>query len=329
MTRTVKKSVSPLQESFTFLLETNDEWKVRPPFDPKQLFRLAAEGIFLGTSSWKYRGWEGVIYKGHYANEAHFQRVALREYTSYFPSVGVDFTYFLWPQKDMMSFLVESTPDNFRLCPKVTKRITMDRFPNLPIHGKWAGQKNPDYLRVDLFLEQFYPAIKILAPRMGVLLFEFSGPEKEDFPAIEAFFSKIPRDFPMAIEVRNPEIVTEDFYRLLRDLKLVPAFSSWTRMPSIREQWAIYRKSGGENDSGPIVGLGFLKPGRHYDEAVRLFQPYDGIKDPVPAVRNDLVNLAAFGRQSNRKTFILINNRLEGSAPFTIGSLAELLQSAH
>src|SRR3989344_847993 len=105
---------SDSQESFSFMQAPRTGSAPRPPFDPKELFRLAAQGLFIGTSSWKYRGWEGLLYhQGGYASEAQFQRASLRDYTSYLPCVGVDFTYYAWPMTDMMAYLVDSTPENF------------------------------------------------------------------------------------------------------------------------------------------------------------------------------------------------------------------------
>ena len=47
---------------------------------------LAAQGVYIGTSSWKYRGWCGMLYdparyeyRGRFA-EARFKRDCLREY---------------------------------------------------------------------------------------------------------------------------------------------------------------------------------------------------------------------------------------------------------
>jgi uncharacterized protein YecE (DUF72 family) len=314
-----------LQESFSFMQEGVPAGPVRPPFDPRELFRLAAQGIFLGTSSWKYRGWEGLIYRGGYASEAQFQRVSLREYTSYFPCVGVDFTYYAWPMADMMAYLVESTPENFRMCPKVTKRITLSSFPELPAYGKWAGKKNPDYLSSDLFREQFYEPIRRLQGRLGAVIFEFSGPLAEDLPRIRTFFAEIPRDLPYAVEIRNPDLVRPDFYALLKELGVAPAFSLWTRMPPIGQQWAAATEGGGLGDGLPLVVLGLLRPGRTYEEAVSAFQPYNETKDIYLEGRKELAWLGFSAMQQGRKAFILVNNRLEGSAPCSAGAVAELI----
>jgi len=315
-----------LQESFSFMEGPKGD-PVKPPFDPVEMFRFAARGLYLGTSSWKYRGWEGMIYRGGYSSEAQFQRASLREYTAAFPCVGVDFTYFSWPMADMMAYLVESTPENFRLCPKVTKRITMSAFPNLPAYGKWAGQKNPDYLNIEAFQHKFLEPIRTLKDRIGLIQFEFSGPEEDELERMKEFFEKIPRDLPMAVEIRNPALVTPSFYRFLIDLNLSPAFSSWTKMPSIGEQWATYLQAGGDRDRSPFLGLGILRPGRAYEEAVQLFQPYQEIRDIYPEGTEQLAELGVWAMKKGRKAYILINNRLEGSAPYTLGRIVDRIKA--
>jgi uncharacterized protein YecE (DUF72 family) len=319
---------SPLQESFHFMQVPSGGAPVKPPFDPKVLFRLAAQGLFIGTSSWKYRGWEGMIYQGGYASEAQFQRVSLREYTSYFPTVGVDFTYFAWPMREMMAYLLESTPENFRLCPKVTKRITMSSFPNLPAYGKWAGQKNPDFLNAELFQDQFYEPISLLKGRLGVVLFEFHGPEVEDLRLFERFFASIPRDISYAVEIRNPELVQTSAYELLAKLNLAPVFSVWTKMPSLAEQWQAFLPALPLLDSNlPFVGLGLLKPGRSYDEAVQLFQPFQKRQEPCEQEIRAMAMLGDEAQKLGRKAFFLLNNRLEGSAPHSVGALLDSLST--
>ncbi|RZA03385.1 MAG: DUF72 domain-containing protein [Proteobacteria bacterium] len=314
---------NPLQEAFDFQARTGAAPK--PPFDPRELFHLAARGVYLGTSSWKYRGWEGLIYQGGYSSEAQFQRASLREYTSYFPCVGVDFTYFAWPVPDMMAYLVESTPENFRLCPKVTKRITLSSFPDLPAYGKWAGKKNPDFLNADLFVDQFLKPIERLKGRLGIVLFEFSGPEEGELEDLRRFLRAIPRDFPYALEIRNPALVRPDFYRLLNEEGVSPAFSLWTRMPSIAAQVEAYRAAGPAPADLPIAGLGLLKAGRTFEEAVRNFQPYREVGEEYPEGREDLAALGHLALETGRKAYLLVNNRLEGSAPHTVGALSRAL----
>jgi hypothetical protein len=66
-----------------------------------------------------------------------------------------------------------------------------------------------------------------------------------------------------------------------------------------------------------------LKPGRKYEEAVKTFQPYDKVKEKNPDARAAGKALVAEGKAAgpSRKTFIYVNNRLEGNALETIGAM--------
>ena len=67
-----------------------------------------------------------------------------------------------------------------------------------------------------------------------------------------------------------------------------------------------------------------LKPGRRYQEAVRMFSPYETLREPCESVRRGAAFLARHKRSIKpaSKTFIYVNNRLEGNALETIQSLA-------
>jgi uncharacterized protein YecE (DUF72 family) len=61
-----------------------------------RLSDLAAQNIFIGTSSWKYSGWRGIIYdeqryvyRGKFA-ESRFEKNCLSEYAEVFKTVCVD-----------------------------------------------------------------------------------------------------------------------------------------------------------------------------------------------------------------------------------------------
>jgi hypothetical protein len=66
-----------------------------------------------------------------------------------------------------------------------------------------------------------------------------------------------------------------------------------------------------------------LKPGRKYEESVKLFEPYDKLKEPNPDARAAGALLTKEGVEAGpkRKTFIFVNNRLEGNALETISAM--------
>jgi hypothetical protein len=92
-------------------------------------------------------------------------------------------------------------------------------------------------------------------------------------------------------------------------------------MPSINEQMAI---PASRTNPERIAARFLLKPGRKYEDAVKAFQPYDSTKEINDDARNAGASLVEEGKQNaRRKTFIYVNNRLEGNALATIAAILE------
>lgn len=99
---------------------------------------LAARGVFIGTSSWKYQGWLGQLYsparyeyRGKVA-KSRFERDCLAEYAEVFKTVCVDAAYYDFPRPDNLQKLADAVPNDFRFGFKVTDALTLKKFPNLP-----------------------------------------------------------------------------------------------------------------------------------------------------------------------------------------------------
>src|SRR5438309_10978436 len=97
--------------------------------------------------------------------------------------------------------------------------------------------------------------------------------------------------------------------------------NSWNEMPAIGEQlelpWTF--------PAGFTVARGLLRPGRAYADAVKLFEPYDRIRDPQPEVRLDLLRLLAEVMRRHMEALIVVNNRREANAPGPIRALGEVM----
>ena len=154
------------------------------PFDREAIKQraaeLAAKGVFIGTSSWKYEGWFGQLYtparyeyRGKVA-KTRFQRDCLSEYAEVFKTVCVDAAYYDFPRREYLQGLADQVPDDFRFGFKVTDALTIKRFPNLERFGPKAGQANQDFLNADLFATAFLKPCEDIRQKVGVLMFEFS-----------------------------------------------------------------------------------------------------------------------------------------------------------
>ena len=177
---------------------------------------LAAQGVYVGTSSWKYPGWCGMIYdpvryeyRGKFA-EARFKRNCLAEYAEVFKTVCVDAAYYAFPSQQYLEGMVNQTPDEFVFGLKVTDAITLKKFPNLSRFGARAGKPNENFLNAELFVKGFLGPCEAVRSAIGVLLFEFSrfGPGdyehgREFLADLDRFLGQLPAGWPYAVEMRN------------------------------------------------------------------------------------------------------------------------------
>ena len=122
--------------------------------------------------------------------------------------------------------------------------------------------------------------------------------------------------------MRNHKWLQPDYFACLARHGVTHVFNSWDAMPPVSEQMEL---PGSRTNPNLTAARFLLKPGRKYEEAVKTFQPYDKVKEPYPEARAAGAALIAEGRAAGpeHKTFIYVNNRLEGNAPETIEAFTE------
>jgi uncharacterized protein YecE (DUF72 family) len=299
-----------------------------------KLSELAAQGVFIGTSSWKYPGWRGTlyeearyIYRGKFA-ESRFEKNCLAEYAEFFKTVCVDAAYYTFPTVKSLEGLAAQVPADFQFGFKVTDAITLKKFPNQPRFGPRAGKPNDFFLNAGLFERAFLKPCESIRPHVGILMFEFSKFYRTDFEngrsfitALDAFLSKLPKGWPYGIEMRNHTWLVPEYFECLARHGVTHVYNSWTDMPPIEEQMAL---AGSETNPDLVAARFLLKPGRKYEEAVEAFKPYEQTKEVNSAARQAGAALIKEAKKkAKHKTLIYVNNRLEGNALQTIDAMLE------
>jgi uncharacterized protein YecE (DUF72 family) len=298
----------------------------------ERLARLAARGVYIGGSSWKYEGWLDTIYarqryltRGKFSKKL-FEDTCLSEYATVFPAVCGDFAFYQFPSVELWTKLFRQVPAGFRFGFKVPEQITVQRWPVQVRYGALAGLENPTFLDGTLFEQAFLRVLEPWRAQVGVLIFEFGTFRERSFAnaeefvrALDPFLARLPSGWRYAVEIRNVEFLAPVYFECLRAHNVSHVYNAWTRMPEIAEQMAIPESQTSET----IVARALLKRGRPYEDAVRAFSPYDRVQEVNETVRRGLRELIDVAIVDGRPAFIFVNNRLEGNSPGTIIAITD------
>lgn len=320
--------------------------RVRPAPPDDELVRLGRQlpsGVYLGTSSWSFPGWRGIVYGDSYS-ESTLAREGLAAYAQHplLRLAGIDRSFHQpLPARDFARY-ASQVPAGFRFVVKAPALVT-----DAVVRGERGApaQPNPRFLDAPTAAEQFVaPALEGLADRAGPLVFQLSPlpraqtADEAGHATIErlgAFLSALPRRIgpltPLyAVELRNPELLTPRFIRMLRDCGARLAISVHASMPAAARQSAALRALDAlpeEGDDwrlkGPLVVRWNLHSGFRYDDAKNRYAPFDRLIDPDIATRGTLVHLIHVALKSGQPSYIIANNKAEGSAPLSLIELAK------
>ena len=122
-----------------------------------RLQKLATQGIYLGTSSWKYPGWLGKLYtpERYFSRRKFspkkFERECLAEYAAVFPTVSGDFAFYQFPSTRTWKHTFDQVPEGYRFSLKIPEEVTVERYPvdmvfePNPFGHVWTAPARPAY----------------------------------------------------------------------------------------------------------------------------------------------------------------------------------------
>jgi uncharacterized protein YecE (DUF72 family) len=297
----------------------------------ERLRALAGEGVYFGTSSWKYEGWLGGIYtperyftRGKFSRKK-FEAECLAEYAETFPAVCGDFSFYQFPSESYWQRLFGSAAGRLQFGFKVPEEITVGTWPSHARYGARAGQANESFLDAGLFERAFARPLERYRERVGAVIFEFGTFSKSQYEGVapfvadlRGFLAQLPAGFRYGVEIRNREFLDVPYLECLREFNVAHVFNSWTRMPELGQQTAFAEAYTADF----VVSRALLRPGRAYEQAVKQFQPYERVQEPNEGARAALRELMERARRRGQLAFLFVNNRLEGHAPGTIEAVA-------
>ena len=308
-----------------------------------RLARRLPASVHLGTSSWSFPGWRGIVYAGAHS-ESQLAREGLAAYAQHplLRMVGIDRGYYQPVPAVELARYAQQVPNEFRFLVKAPALVT-DAVRRA--ERGMPTEANPQFLDAEIASAEFVqPALAGLGQRTGPLLFQLAPLPREllsgeaahaTIDRIGSFLSALPRTSggiePLyAIELRNPELLTPRFIRMLRATGVRLTIGVHARMPAAARQSAALRALDGDEAEGddwrlkgPLVVRWNLQSGFRYDDAKSRYAPFDRLIDADIATRGTLVHLVHVALKSHQPCYIVANNKAEGSAPLTLIELAK------
>lgn len=312
-----------------------------------RLGRLLPPSVYFGTSSWYFPGWRGLVWRDDPSitySESQLGRHGLRAYAAHplLRCAGIDRTFYQPLTTAEYERYAEQVPRDFRFLVKAPAMIT-----DAVMRGKRGEpvEPNPLFLDPAAALDHFVaPSIAGLRDHAGPLIFQLSPLPHDDVSGnagiatiekIAAMLTALPGRVgditPLyAVELRNAELLTPRLVRMLRECGARLCLGVHPRMPAAARQSAALRAMDAlaeEGDDwrlkGPLVARWTLGSALRYEEARARYAPFDRLIDPDIPTRGTLAHLIHVAIKSNQPSYIIANNKAEGSAPLTLIELAK------
>lgn len=289
--------------------------------------------IRLGTSSWFFPGWRGLVYDGTHPQVA-LSRKGLAAYAQIplLRTVSLDRTFYAPISTVDYSRYAGQVPEHFSFVVKAPALVCDALMRDEEGRGKVA---NPHFLDAAIATREFVvPCLEGLGDKAGPLVFQISPLPRslveEAVTLVDrlaAFFAALPQELggrrPLyALELRNAELLTPRLMRMLAAAGVRYCVGLHDRMPEVERQETALKALDGDTP-GDLVVRWNLHRGFLYKAAQQRYDPFDKLVDEDPETRRVLARMTAQAFKAKRRVWITANNKAEGSAPLSLLKLAE------
>jgi len=309
------------------------------PGDLAATARKLPPELRLGTSSWSFPGWAGIVWgEGAAVSEARLAREGLAVYARHplLRAVGLDRTYYAPLAADEYARYASQVPEDFGFLVKALRDCTWPDAPSGAAPGS-APSANPRFLDAAFATDAVVgPILEGLGAKAGPLLFQFPpldlaalGGATRFAARLRKFLGMLPAGPLYAVEIRNRDLLGTAYREALASAGAVHCFNVHTTMPDVEAQEeAMGIASGTGTSSGSprppaLVVRWMLGGGRGYEAARDRYAPFDRLVDEDLRARDSIAGLCFHALRAGRSAFVIANNKAEGSAPLTVFKLAE------
>ena len=175
--------------------------------------------VHIGTSGWSYADWVGPFYPAGTPPGDYLAR-----YAQHFDVVEVDSTYYRPPGRQMVQNWAGRTPAHFRFALKAPGEITHKKV----LHD------------CDAEMEVLLEALEPLRAKTLCVLWQFGYFNRKAFASATPFFEQLAAFLvqyagrtPLAVEIRNKQWLSADYFDLLRRHGAAAALVEHSWLPRI------------------------------------------------------------------------------------------------
>jgi uncharacterized protein YecE (DUF72 family) len=311
--------------------------------EPRALAARLPPLVKLGTSSWSFPGWQGLVYRDQHSEQVLARR-GLPAYAAHplLGGVGLDRTFYAPLPAETLAGYAADVPAGFRFLVKAHEALTLARYPQHARYGAQRGLLNPLLFDVAWARDQVVgPFVDGLADKGGALLFQFapqsfellanapSARRDKSAPRVFAerlyrFLRDLPSGPSYAVEVRNADLLTPDFAACLKSAGVSPCLGLLPGMPPVDPLAELT----GAADANMLVVRWLLAPHHDYTTARAAYQPFNALVDPDPGARAAIARMIARAVMRGQPAIVIANNKAEGSSPLTVEALARAVVEA-
>lgn len=181
-----------------------------PPSGPTVYSRRV--GIHIGTSGWSYDHWNGVLYP---PGTSAARRLDV--YTSEFPTVELNASFYRWPAPGTFAGWRERVPPGFLLSAKAPRWLT---------HGRRLASP-------EQWIERIAASWHQLGDKRAILLVQLPADFERDDERLRYFLTAMPSWIRVAVEWRHPSWNDEAVFRLLEEHGAASCVMSGANLPCV------------------------------------------------------------------------------------------------
>ena len=288
-----------------------------------RIARLLPEGVRLGTSSWSFPGWAGLVYD-RLASEDVLAHRGLAAYAAHplLRTVSVDRAFYRALDRKQLRAHAADVPEGFRFLAEADRQVTS---PLDPEAGS-RGSRNPRFLDAAYASRELVrPMLEAWGSKLGALIFRFPpippnlvGGTDAFLERLASFLTALPTSCLYAVELRTPAFLCGRYAEVLESTGAAHCYNVHPAMVPLARQLTAVRPY----QQPALVVRWMLGRGQEYGSAKQRYDPFDRLVDADPRTRELIARAVLDASLAEREAYVIADNEAEGSAPLTVFELA-------